>query len=143
MAYDKDHDVYVHTDQHPGAELVPGILVVGVNGPLFFADADNFRSSVEQLVKETHPRSVVVDLTVVATLDMDGIRALLQLADDLRSRNITMLLVHVDAEHLELMRRTGALDELGAENIHSTVRSAVASAQTAAKADLSSPLRAR
>jgi sulfate permease, SulP family len=143
MAYDKDHDVYVHTDQHPGAELVPGILIVGVNGPLFFADADNFRGSVEQLVKETHPRFVVVDLTVVATLDMDGIRALLQLADDLRGRNVTMLLVHVDAEHLELMRRTGALDELGADNIHSTVRSAVASVQTAARATMSSPHPAR
>jgi SulP family sulfate permease len=133
MAFDRDHNVYVHLDHHPDAELVPGILVVGIHGPLFFADADNFRGSVSQLVKATHPHSVVVDLSAVATMDMDGMRALLQLARDLRGQNIEMLLVNVGKEHIELMRRTGTLDEVGADNIHRTVRAAVAHAQTAAE----------
>jgi sulfate permease, SulP family len=134
MAFDRDDNVYVHLDHHPEAELVPGVLVVGIYGPLFFADADNFRSSVLQFVKATHPHSVVVDLTAVATMDMDGMRALWQLAQDLRSRNIRVLLVNVGKEHIELMRRTGTLDELGADNIHRTVREAVACAQITVKA---------
>jgi sulfate permease, SulP family len=129
MAFDRKHNVYVHLDHHPEAELVPGVLVVGVHGPLFFADADNFRTSVSQLVKANHPDWVVVDFSAVVTMDMDGIRALLQLAQELRSRNVGMLLVNVGKEHIELMRRTGALDELGSDNIHRTVRSAVASTQ--------------
>jgi SulP family sulfate permease len=133
MAFDRDDNVYVHLDTHPDAELVPGILVMGVYGPLFFADADNFRSSVSQLVKATHPHSVVVDLTAVATMDMDGIGALSQLAQDLRGRNIRVLLVNAGTENIELMRRTGTLDEVGAGNIYQTVREAVASAQTAAE----------
>jgi SulP family sulfate permease len=131
MAFDREDNVYVHLDHHPEAELVPGILVVGIHGPLFFADADNFHTSVSQLVKETHPHSVVVDFSAVATMDMDGVRKLLQLAQELRSRNVKVLLVNVGKEHIELMRRTGALDELGADNIYRTVRSAVASAQAA------------
>jgi sulfate permease, SulP family len=132
MAFDREHDVYVHLDHHPEAELVPGILVVGIHGPLFFADADNFRSSVWQLVKATHPHSVVVDLTAVVTLDMDGMRALLHLSRELRDRNIRLLMVNVASEHIELMRTTGALDEFGADNIHRTVRGAVARARAAA-----------
>jgi SulP family sulfate permease len=131
MAFDRDHNVYVHLDHHPEAELVPGILVVGIHGPLFFADADNFRSSVAQHVKATQPRSVVVDLSAVVTMDMDGMRALQQLSQELHDRNIRVLLVNVHREHLDLMRRTGALDDLGADNIHRTIRSAVASARTA------------
>jgi SulP family sulfate permease len=133
MAFDRDDNVYVHLDHHPEAELVPGILVVGIHGPLFFADADNFRSSVSRLVKATHPHSVVVDHSAVATMDMDGMRALLQLARELRGRNIRMLLVNVGKDHIELMRRTGTLEEVGADNIHRTVREAVAYAQTAAE----------
>jgi SulP family sulfate permease len=133
MAFDRDDNVYVHLDHHPEAELVPGTLVVGIHGPLFFADADNFRSAVSQLVKATHPRSVVVDLSAVVTMDMDGLRALSQLAQELRGRNIGMLLVNVGRDHIELMRRTGTLDQVGADNIHRTVRAAVASAQTAAE----------
>jgi sulfate permease, SulP family len=139
MAYDPDEDVYVHLDHHPDAELVPGVLVMGIHGPLFFADADNFRGSVEQLVKETDPHSVVVDLTVVATMDMDGVRSLTQLADDLRDRNINVLLVNVGTDHRDLMERTGALDDIGAHNIHRTVRSAVAAAQTAAESQAKPP----
>jgi ribosomal protein L12E/L44/L45/RPP1/RPP2 len=63
---------------------------------------------------------------------MDGIRALSQLHEELREQNIRVLLATVGTDHIDLMRRTGTLDELGADNIHRTVRSAVASAQTAA-----------
>jgi hypothetical protein len=41
--------------------------------------------------------------------------------------------VNVGKEHIELMRSTGMLDELGADNIHRTVRGAVASTQTASE----------
>jgi sulfate permease, SulP family len=134
MAFDRTNNVYVHLDHHPEAELVPGILVVGIHGPLFFADADNFRTSVSRLVKATRPRSVVVDLSAVVTMDMDGMRALLHLSRELRAKGIKVLLVNVGGEHVDLMRRTGALDELGADNIHRTVRGAVARAQADAKA---------
>jgi hypothetical protein len=56
----------------------------------------------------------------------------LQLGRELRDQNIRLLLVHVGKEHIGLMRRTGALDEFDADNIHPTVRAAVAHAQTAA-----------
>jgi sulfate permease, SulP family len=135
MAFDREHNVYVHLDHHPEAELVPGILVVGVHGPLFFADADNFRDAVSQDVKATHPHTVVVDHSAVVTMDMDGIRALQQLSRELRDKNIRVLLVNVGKEHIELMRKTGALDEIGADNIHRTIRSAVASAQKAEAPD--------
>jgi sulfate permease, SulP family len=133
MAFDRENNVYVHLDHHPEAQLVPGILVVGIHGPLFFADAENFRSSVSQFVRATHPHSVVVDLSAVVTMDMDGMRALLHLYRELREDNIRVRLVNVGKEHIELMRSTGMLDELGADNIHRTIRGAVASAQTASE----------
>jgi sulfate permease, SulP family len=82
-----------------------------------------------KLVNSDHPHAVVVDFSAVATMDLDGIRALSQLAEQLRGKKVRLLLAHVGTDHVELMRRAGALDELGADNIHRTVRSAVASAQ--------------
>jgi SulP family sulfate permease len=132
MAFDRKHNAYVHLDHHPEAELVRGILVVGVHGPLFFADADNFRTTVLQLVKESHPHSVVVDLSAVATMDMDGMRSLLQVSGELQEKNIRLLLVNVGTRHKKLMRRTGALDELGDDKIYRTIREAVDRAQRSA-----------
>ena len=44
-------------DHHPEAELIPGIVVVGIHGPLFFADAENFRASVAEFVSTHHPHT--------------------------------------------------------------------------------------
>jgi anti-anti-sigma factor len=133
LGFDREHDVYVHVDHHPEAELIPGILVVGIDGPLFFADADNFRTSVSQLVKSNHPHTVVVDFTAVTMMDMDGVRALSQLDRELRDKHIRVLLVKVGTDHIELLRRTGTLDELNPDHLHRTVHTAVASAQAAAQ----------
>ena len=44
-----------------------------------------------------------------------------------------MLFVNVGKDDIDLMRRTGELDELGADNIHQTIREAVGYAQTTAE----------
>jgi sulfate permease, SulP family len=137
MAFDRKDDVYVHVNHHPDAELIPGVVVASVHGPLFFADADNFRSSVSSFVKSNSPHTVVVDLTAVSVMDMDGVRALSTLTQDLSGKNVRVLLVNVGTDHTELLRRTGTLDEVGADNLHQTVREAVASAQKAADEDAS------
>jgi MFS superfamily sulfate permease-like transporter len=72
-------------------------------------------------------------------MDMDGVRTVMQLTRELRDQDIRVRLVNVGREHVELMRRTGALDELGADKIHRTVRSAVADAQAAAGAEVWQP----
>jgi MFS superfamily sulfate permease-like transporter len=117
MAYDRKNNVYVHVEHHPEAELIPGIVVAGIHGPLFFADADNFRKSVMDFVRENQPETVVIDLSAVIMMDMDGDKILLKLAKELHRRNIQVLLVNVGIEDLKLMRKTGSLEEIGENNI--------------------------
>jgi high affinity sulfate transporter 1 len=139
MALDREDNVYVPVIHHPDAELISGVLVVSVHGPLFFADADNFRTSVSQFVKSDSPHTVVVELSAVSMLDMDGVRALSQLTRDLMGKHVTVLLANVGHDHTQLLHRTGALDELGADKLHPTIRAAVASAQKAAEGGQTSP----
>jgi sulfate permease, SulP family len=131
MAFDKKHDVFVHADPHPEAELIPGIVVAGIHGPLFFADADNFRKSVMNLVKENQPKTMVIDMSAVIMMDLDGDKTLAKLSGELRKKNIQLLLVNAGSDNLELMRKTGTLEEIGSQNIYTTVRAAVANAQKA------------
>jgi SulP family sulfate permease len=132
MAFDKENNVYVHTEHHPEAELTPGIVVVGIHGPLFFADADNFRKSVMEMVAEDRPHSVVIDLSAVIMMDMDGDKILTKLTRELGKKNVQVLLVNVGSDNLELMRKTGTLEEIGSENIYRTARAAVSAARKAA-----------
>ena len=131
MGYDREDNVYVHVDHHPDAELTPGIVVAGIHGPLFFADADNFRKSVMDLVEENQPKTVVIDMSAVIMMDMDGDRMLNKLTKELHRKGIQVILVNVGKDNLELMRKTGTIGEIGEENLYKTVRLAVSGAQKA------------
>jgi MFS superfamily sulfate permease-like transporter len=99
---------------------------------LFFADADNFRKSVMDLVEEFQPNTVVIDLGAVIMMDMDGDRILAKLSRELRKKNVGLLLVRVGTLNLELLRKTGTLREIGSGNIYKTVAAAVSAAQRTA-----------
>jgi sulfate permease, SulP family len=129
MAYDKDNNTYVEADRHPEAEITPGIVVVAIHGPLFFADADNFRKSVLEMVENYQPYAVVIDLGTVMMLDMDGDKILAKLARELHKKKIQLLLVRVGRSKHELMSKTGTLEKIGPGHIHETIRAAVQSAQ--------------
>ena len=129
MAFDKENDVYVYADREPEAEFVPGVVVVGIHGPLFFADAENFRKSVMDLVEKNRPHSVVIDLGAVNMMDMDGDKILAKLSRELRKKKVQVLLVRVGRHNLELLQKTGTLEEIGSHNIYDTARAAVANAK--------------
>jgi sulfate permease, SulP family len=135
MAFDKSNNVFVEADRHPDAEIIPGIVVVAIHGPLFFADADNFRASVMSLVEANQPYVVVIDLGAVMMMDMDGDKILAKLSSELQRKNIQLLLVRVGRDKLDLIRKTGTLEKIGSKNIFETTRLAVSTAQSRSRKD--------
>ena len=129
LGFDKSEKVYVDADKHPEAEEVPGVLVAEIFGPLFFADADDFRTSVKAMVQERSPHTLVIDLDAATMMDMDGVEILVKIINELGQQDIRVFLARVDSDDIDLFERIGAMEEIGSENIYKTVRSAVEAAQ--------------
>jgi len=125
MAYNRQKDFYVEAATNPEAELVPDILVTEINGPLFFADAANFKDRVTAMVEQDKPHAVVIDMDRVTMIDMDGADVLSKLNRQLSSRKIKVGLARVGFKERDLLGRTGTLEEIGHENLFDTVREAV------------------
>ena len=128
MAYDPANQVYVEADTHPEATTPDGVLVVKVNGPLFFADAASFRTALLNLVSASDVTTVVVDLEATPAIDLDGADMLTKVHEQLADSGLRLLLAHVNTSELDLLRRAGALDAIGEQNVFATVRAAVAAA---------------
>jgi sulfate permease, SulP family len=128
MAYDPREQVYVEADTHPDATTPDGVLVVEMNGPLFFADAGPFRSHLLDLVAENDATTVVLDLEATPEIDLDGADMLMKVHGQLADRGVRIFLSHADGEELDLLRRAGTLDAIGETNVFETVRAAVAAA---------------
>jgi len=133
MGLDKSENLYVDAKKYPDAETIPGVLVAKIFGQLFFADAENFRTEVMELVQDYEPHSVVVDLDAATDIDMDGVEILTKISGELEKQDIKFFLSRVDSANMELFERIGAMDEIGSENIYTSVRAAVAAAQQTEK----------
>jgi sulfate permease, SulP family len=131
MAYDSANQVYVEADGHPDATTSDGVLVVEMNGPLFFADAAPFRSHLLELVSANHATTVVLDLEATPAIDLDGADMLTKVHGQLADRGVRLLLTHVDAQESGLLDRAGTMGAIGEANLFDTVRAAVAAATDA------------
>jgi anti-anti-sigma factor len=110
-------------------ELIPGIVVAEIKGPLFFADADNFRQSLRAMVAAEAPYAVIVDLASATYMDMDGAEVLLKLSEELGRKGIKFALARVAVYEMDLLRKVGTLEAIGEDNIYETVRAAVAAVE--------------
>ena len=98
MGYDAESQVYVDADTHSSAQTIPGVLVAELGGPLFFADAEHFRSELLEMVAEQKPHAVIVDLGPTADIDLDGADILSKVAGELAKQDTTLVLARVEEE---------------------------------------------
>jgi high affinity sulfate transporter 1 len=135
MGFDSEGQVFVDADSHPAAETIPGILVVELGGPLFFADAEHFRSALLGMATQHSPVAVIVDLGPAADIDLDGADIITKVSSELALKGTRLLLARVDDGRLLLLDRAGTLDAIGRENVYPSVRAAVSSVDVSLTTD--------
>jgi MFS superfamily sulfate permease-like transporter len=127
LHFDPDTRTYHDVSRHEGLEPTPGILVARVDGPLFFADADRFRSSLRELAAgDDVLKGIVIDAEAVHLTDTDGADMLLQVTREWKQRGVGLALARVHPPVLALWERAGVIEAIGAGRVFARVRDAVA-----------------
>jgi SulP family sulfate permease len=75
--------IWVDRRRNPGISPVPGVLVVRVEGPLMFTDADFVRDRIRELTGETGAEVVILDAETVPDIDVTAAAMLSQVHGDL------------------------------------------------------------
>jgi high affinity sulfate transporter 1 len=121
-------DVFLDLTRHPEEVPIPGLLILRLNGPLFYANAQSVRDQVKALVEATEPplRAVIVDAVPQDDLDLTSVDMLKKLFAEIRQRGIDIYLAEVHVPVLEVARRNGLLEEVGEDHVFPTLPAAVA-----------------
>jgi SulP family sulfate permease len=119
------------------AELVPDVLAVRYDGPLFFASADYLVQRVTPLVasRRTTLRALVLNLEAVNHVDLNGAQALARLAARVEAQGITVALARVRRDIERALYRGGVMDVVTAENVYDRVQDAVDDLSAVYRAD--------
>jgi sulfate permease, SulP family len=136
--------VFRDETENSGDETFPGIVVVRLDGGLFFATADALEERIRKLSQEgdARPHAVVLDLEGVDLVDSQGAAKLAEILDFAESMEIELRLARVKQAVTTVLEKDGVLDRLGPDRIHGNVDRAV-EAQLAADRTAGRPPNAR
>ena len=117
------HDV----DDYPSAAVTPGLLVYRYDSPLFFANAENFRSRALAAVDDAtvQVRWFLLNVEANVEVDITGADALELLRAELEQRGVVFALARLKVDLRDQLARTGLLDRIGEAYIFPTLPTAL------------------
>jgi high affinity sulfate transporter 1 len=120
-------DAYGDVGRHPDYERIPGLLVLRLEAPFFYANASLVADSIKRLAGsgDPPPKAVVLDFGPNANLDITSSEQLDELVTTLRSAGIDFALAEVRRPVREAARRSGVLAMLGEDHVFHTIDEAV------------------
>jgi MFS superfamily sulfate permease-like transporter len=113
------------TDLHPEDESFPGLLIVRIEGRVFFANAARIGDRIRRLVSEAKPTTVAIDLGSVFDLEYTALKALTEAEQRFRQDGVSIWLVDLAPAVLELVQRSPLGATLGRERMHFNLEIAV------------------
>jgi sulfate permease, SulP family len=115
----KEHSYQVIED---ALDSIPGLEILRLDGPLFFANALRFRNEVRVLLSgSTPPNAILVNLHANFGIDLSATDTLLGLVAEAEKTNTEVLFAELQDPVRQMFRRSGLLDRVGENRLFATV----------------------
>jgi sulfate permease, SulP family len=95
---------YGDVQRHPENQLEPGVVLLRVEGGLFFANADTVRDAIRNAAGPG-TRAVVLDAETAPFIDVSAARMLVQLTGDLRRSGVELVIARDVGQVRDVLRR--------------------------------------
>jgi SulP family sulfate permease len=117
------HDI----EDHPGATVLPGLMVYRYDSPLFFANTEDFRGrALAAIAGATEPvQWFVLNAEAVIDIDITALDALRGLREEVTSRGIVFAVARMKQELRSDLQRGGLLRLIGEDHVFPTLPTAV------------------
>ncbi|GMP90938.1 hypothetical protein CsSME_00041852 [Camellia sinensis var. sinensis] len=130
-----DSMIYRSVDQYPNANNVPGILILEIDAPMYFANSSYLRERISRWIDEEEDKLkssgeislqyVIFDMGAVGNIDTSGISMLEEVKKSTDRRGLTMVLANPGGEVMKKLNKSRLIELIGQEWIYLTVGEAV------------------
>lgn len=126
LAREANTEVFRDVSEHPDDERVPGVVVIRMDGGLFFATSDALEDRIREIIHTTPDLTgVVLDCAGINFIDSQGSAKMNDVLDLARDSGITLRLARLKKAVRATLERDGVLQRIGAGNIHGNISRAV------------------
>ncbi|MGA8372298.1 MAG: sulfate permease [Acidimicrobiales bacterium] len=126
LGHERGTQVYRELDEHPTDEQFPGVVVLRLDGGLFFATSDALEDRVREVALSTAGiTGIVLDCEGIDFIDSQGSAKMGEVLELTLQAGVDLRLARVKPAVEEVLRRDGFLDRLGGDRTHGNVHRAV------------------
>lgn len=111
--------------EYPGDETFPGLLLLRLEGRIFFANAEIIGQKMRQLVEQSKPKIVAIDFSNVPDLEYTALKMLTEGEKKQRERGVSVWLVGLNSQVMSVVQRSSLGRVLGPVRMHFNLELAV------------------
>ena len=112
--------------EHPEDETFPGLLILRLEGRVFFLNIEHIAEKVRALATKANPKVLALDLSGVFDLEYTALKFLIEAEKRMRANGISLWLVGLNPEVLKVIQHSPLAGILGRERMHFSLELAVA-----------------
>lgn len=112
--------------EHRDDETFPGLLMLRLDGSVFFLNTGTLGDKVNPLIEKTSPKVVALELGGVPDLEYSALKSLTEAEARLRERGVRLWLVKLNPAVLAMVQRSPLGAALGRERMCFNMETAVA-----------------
>jgi sulfate permease, SulP family len=112
--------------EHPDDETFPGLMLMRLEGRVFFANAERIGQKMRLLVDEAKPKIIALDLSAVTDLEYTALKTLIESEHKARERGVLLWLVGLNQPVMTMVMRSQLGETLGRERMFFNLEMAVA-----------------
>ncbi|KAJ6938725.1 sulfate transporter 3.1-like [Populus alba x Populus x berolinensis] len=127
--------IYRNVEQYLNTSSVPGVLILEIDAPIYFANSGYLRERIARWVDdeedklkssgETSLQYVILNMGAVGTIDTSGISMLEEVKKVMDRRGLKLVMANPGAEVMKKLNKAKFIEKIGQEWIHLTVGEAV------------------
>jgi high affinity sulfate transporter 1 len=126
LGRERGTEVYRELDEYPSDEQIPSVVVLRLDGGLFFATSDALEDRIREVALSTPGiTGIVLDCGGIDFIDSQGSAKMREILELTRQARVTLRLARVKPAVHELLTRDGFFDRLGDDKTHGNVSRAV------------------
>ncbi|KAG6785884.1 hypothetical protein POTOM_007475 [Populus tomentosa] len=127
--------IYRNVEQYLNTSSVPGVLILEIDAPIYFANSGYLRERIARWVDDeedklkssgkTSLQYVILNMGAVGTIDTSGISMLEEVKKVMDRRGLKLVMANPGAEVMKKLNKAKFIEKIGQEWIHLTVGEAV------------------
>jgi sulfate permease, SulP family len=111
--------------EHADDETYPGLLLLRLEGRVFFLNADEIAERIAALIAEANPKVVAIDMQGVVDLEYSALKMLTEAEKRRRESGVSLWLVEMSSQVLATVKRAPLGQTLGREGMVQSLEIAV------------------